>query len=51
MWISKNETYENPYDVTGIIKLTGLNQKPKDICKDNSNGTRQCLEQRRVYTQ
>ncbi|WP_302180668.1 hypothetical protein [Clostridium sp. 001] len=38
--MSKISYYENPYSVIGIIKLTGLYQQPKDICKDNNNGTR-----------
>ena len=38
--MSKTVVYENPYNVKGIIKFTGLDQQPKDICKDNDNGTR-----------
>lgn len=41
VWISKILLYENPYSVTGTIKLTGLYQQPKDICKDSDNGTRE----------
>lgn len=29
VWVSKSGCYENPYNVTGIIKLTGLEEKPK----------------------
>ena len=29
VWVSKIVCYENPYNVTGIIKLTGLEEKPK----------------------
>lgn len=36
---SKNGRYEIPYNVTGIIKLTGVYQGPKCICKDSDNGT------------
>lgn len=31
MWLSKIITYEKPYNVTGVIKLTGLERKPKSI--------------------
>ena len=37
--MSKNRIYENPYNIKGIIELTGSHQKPKDICKDSSKGT------------
>ena len=40
MWISKNGLYENPLILKGDYKFTGSNQRPKDICKDNDNGTR-----------
>ncbi len=30
MWISKNVLYESPYNVTGIIELTGLERSPKN---------------------
>ena len=40
LWMSKNRIYENPYNIKGIIELTGSHQKPKDICKDSDNGTR-----------
>lgn len=36
---SKNGRYEIPYNVKGIIKLTGVYQGPKCICKDSNNGT------------
>lgn len=39
LWVSKSVRYENPYSVTGTIKITGLKGKPKDICKDNIFGT------------
>ncbi|WP_279222040.1 hypothetical protein [Clostridium rectalis] len=39
--MSKICRYENPYSVTGTIKLTGSYQKPKDICTDSNNGTRE----------
>jgi len=29
--MSKIRSYENPYSVTGTIKLTGLYWRPKDI--------------------
>ena len=29
VWVSKIVCYENPYSVTGTIKLTGLEEKPK----------------------
>ena len=29
--ISKNSVYETPYNVTGIIKVAGLEKKPTDI--------------------
>ena len=41
MGISKIIPYESPYNVKGIIKLTGLYQRPKDICTDNDSGTRE----------
>ena len=31
--------YERPYSVTGTIKLTGLKEAPKDICKAKIIGT------------
>lgn len=34
MGISKICASENPYNVKGIIKLTGLKELPKSICKD-----------------
>lgn len=37
--MSKNLVYENPYSVTGTIKLTGSEQNPKGICKDKIIGT------------
>jgi len=37
--MSKINCYENPYIVTGNIKLTGLKENPKSICTDRSNGT------------
>lgn len=40
MWESKIVVYEIPYSVIGTIKFAGLDQQPKDICKDNNNGTR-----------
>jgi hypothetical protein len=40
VWKSKICLYETPYSVTGIIKLTGSNQRPKDICIDSNIGTR-----------
>ena len=40
MWISKICLYENPYSVTGTIKLTGSYQRPKGICIDSNIGTR-----------
>lgn len=40
MWISKIRSYESPYNVTGIIKLTGSYWRPKGICIDSNIGTR-----------
>ena len=37
--MSKNRSYESPYNVTGIGKVTGLYRKPKGICKDSIFGT------------
>ncbi|ENY8642771.1 hypothetical protein ABFP89_17980 [Clostridioides difficile] len=31
LWVSKTRFYENPYNVTGIIKVAGLEKKPTDI--------------------
>jgi len=39
--MSKIVRYENPYSVTGTIKLIGLNKQPTEICKDSNNGTRE----------
>lgn len=36
---SKILLYERPYSVTGTIKLTGLKEAPKDICKAKIIGT------------
>ena len=36
---SKSLLYERPYSVTGTIKLTGLKEAPKDICKAKIIGT------------
>ena len=44
VWKSKNVFYENPYCVTGAIKLTGSEQTPKDKCKDRIIGTRKGIE-------
>ena len=40
MWQSKNERYEIPYNVKGIVKYTGSKETSKDICKDRKIGTR-----------
>lgn len=37
--LSKILLYERPYSVTGTIKLTGLKEAPKDICKAKIIGT------------
>lgn len=37
--LSKILLYERPYSVTGTIKLTGLKEAPKYICKDKFIGT------------
>ena len=37
--MSKDLCYENPYSVTGTIKLTGSEQSPKSICTDKIVGT------------
>ena len=40
MRISKNVGYESPYNVTGIIKLTGSKEKPNyRYLMDRNNGT------------
>lgn len=39
MRFSKILLYERPYSVTGTIKLTGLKEAPKDICKAKIIGT------------
>lgn len=31
MWMSKNLLYENPYNITGVGMLTGLEEAPKFI--------------------
>jgi hypothetical protein len=36
---SKNLLYEKPYDVIGIITLTGLKKAPKYVCIDRFIGT------------
>jgi hypothetical protein len=36
---SKIGSYEQPYTVTGGVKLTGSEQAPKYICKDRVIGT------------
>jgi len=36
---SKNDPHEKPYNVTGVIKHTGLKQIPKGICSDRIVGT------------
>lgn len=36
---SKILLYERPYSVTGTIKLTGLKEAPKDICRAKIIGT------------
>ena len=38
--MSKYPCYENPYNVTGTIKLTGLEETSKVIWKDKVIGTR-----------
>ncbi len=37
--MSKIPCYESPYTLTGSIVETGLQEKPKDICKDRIIGT------------
>lgn len=39
--MSKNLLYENPYGIIGALKSQGLNHRPKDICTDSDNGTRE----------
>lgn len=39
MRFSKILFYERPYSVTGAIKLTGLKEAPKDICRAKIIGT------------
>ena len=36
---SKNLFYEKPYNLTGVIKRTGLKDSSKDICADRNIGT------------
>lgn len=42
--ISKNPCYESPYMFTGHGVGTGLQQKPKSICKDKVIGTWKALD-------
>ena len=44
VWWSKNPCYETPYYVKVIIKLTGTERGPKDICTDRFTGTRKGIE-------
>ena len=44
VWWSKNPCYETPYYVKGIIKLTGTERGPTDICTDRFTGTRKGIE-------
>lgn len=37
--LSKIHIYEKPYNVKGIIQLTGLKELPKFLCKDRIIGT------------
>lgn len=37
--LSKTLFYEKPYNVKGVIKLTGIKEAPKDICKAKVIGT------------
>jgi len=37
--LSKTFGYEKPYNVTGIIKRTGLKVAPKGVCTDRNIGT------------
>ena len=39
MRISKIVGYETPYNVTGIVKFAGLEEKPKSNQLDRNNGT------------
>ena len=36
---SKTLLYERPYNVTGVVVLTGIKEAPKDICKAKIIGT------------
>jgi hypothetical protein len=44
VWWNKNRCYETPYAIKGGIKLTGSEQKPKDVCTDKIIGTRKGIE-------
>ena len=48
VWMSKNLEYENPYSVTGTIKLTGPEQSPKGICTDKIIGTWKGTEEKEL---
>jgi hypothetical protein len=37
--MSKSLFYESPYNVTGVVVLTGIKEAPKDICKAKIVGT------------
>ena len=37
--LSKSLFYERPYNVIGVIKLAGIKEAPKDICKAKVIGT------------
>ena len=39
MRLSKTAFYERPYNLTGVIKHTGLKDTPKGIWKDRNIGT------------
>jgi hypothetical protein len=42
--MSKNFCYENPYNVTGIIKIVGWWETPNKICKDKNIGTKKVTD-------
>ena len=47
--MSKTRNYENPYIVTGDVKLTGSQRRPKFICKDRIIGTLEGMGHKITY--
>ena len=49
--MSKISCYENPYTVTGGIKLIGSKESPKSICKDKGNGTLETVNMEKISSE